>query len=161
LVNQTLQIMKSRFLFAHRWRLIGYLLLAAGLLFYLLTQCTGIQLLVWHNFRTTNSFTAGDINENFDNELQLVLVALGLLIIAFTKEKIEDEQIAQLRLDCLQWAVYINYAVFFVIILTCYGLGFFAYTLYNVLTLLVFFIARFRWMIYQLNVVAGKEAELA
>ena len=36
---------------------------------------------------------------------------VGLIIVAFSKEKIEDEQISQLRLDSLQWAVYLNYII--------------------------------------------------
>ena len=39
----------------------------------------------------------------------VVLMLTGLVLFAFSKEKIEDEQIAQLRLDSLQWAVYLSY----------------------------------------------------
>src|SRR5450432_3262003 len=37
-----------------------------------------------------------------------LMVLVGLFLIAFSKEKIEDEQIIQLRLDSLRWAIYLN-----------------------------------------------------
>jgi len=38
-----------------------------------------------------------------------IFMITGLVLFAFSKEKIEDEQIAQLRMDSLQWAVYLSY----------------------------------------------------
>ena len=35
----------------------------------------------------------------------LVFLIVGLLLIAFSKEKIEDEQIGRLRLESLQWSI--------------------------------------------------------
>src|SRR6266436_8925278 len=40
-----------------------------------------------------------------------LMVLVGLFLVAFSKEKIEDEQIVQLRLDSLRWAIYLNYAI--------------------------------------------------
>lgn len=155
-----LTIMKTRFLFPHRWRVTGYVLFSLGLIFYIISNYTQKEFLVWHHFRATQD-GGYSIDECFDNEIQLFLVTLGLLLAAFTKEKTEDEQIMQLRLDSLQWAVYVNYAIFFVIIFTCYSLDFFAGAMYNIFTLLVFFIVRFRWAIYKINRAAGKEVEVA
>lgn len=158
LVNQTLQTMKTRFLFPNRARHLGMLLFVIGLSFYSLSlylnslpQTDG-RIFVWHHFFAPGTHPL-EVNgdECFDDEIQLSLILIGLLLIANSKEKMEDEYIASLRLESLQWAVYINYAVFFVLIFVSYGLSFFAYTFYNVLTLLVFFIIRFRWKIFSLN----------
>lgn len=151
LVKQILPIMKTRFLFPHKWQIPGIVLLAAGLIFCFITNRFNLAIFVWHDFAPTRSGFAGGPDEIFDNEIQLALVLLGLTLCAFSKEKIEDEQIAQLRLDSLQWAVYVNYIVFFLIIFLTYGLGFLMCSMYNVLTLLVFFIIRFRWKTYQTN----------
>src|SRR5476649_1759212 len=43
--------------------------------------------------------------------LTTLLMLTGLVLIAFSKEKIEDEQITQLRQDSLQWAIYSNYII--------------------------------------------------
>ncbi len=40
-----------------------------------------------------------------------LVVLIGLFLVAFSREKIEDEQIVQLRLDSLRWAIYLNYAI--------------------------------------------------
>lgn len=90
-------------------------------------------------------------DESFDDELQLFMVLSGLILLAFSKEKMEDEHIVQLRSDSLQWAVYINYVVFAVLIFASYSITFLWLTMYNVLTLLVFFIVRFRWKMFLLN----------
>jgi hypothetical protein len=80
-----------------------------------------------------------------------LMVTVGLFLVAFSKEKIEDEQISQLRLDSLQWAVFLNYLVLIV------GLVFISNSeIKHVLQLniwipLIFFIVRFRWLNYRLN----------
>ena len=40
-----------------------------------------------------------------------LLMTAGLFLVAFAKEKIEDEQIWHIRLDSLRWAIYVNYLV--------------------------------------------------
>jgi len=40
-----------------------------------------------------------------------LLMTLGLFFVAFARERIEDEQIWQIRLDSLRWAIYINYLI--------------------------------------------------
>lgn len=152
--------MKTKLLFPHRWRTLGYVLFIIGIIFFIYSQQADKEIFVWHNFRSTGGSIYNSIDEGFDNEIQLALVTVGLLLIAFAKEKIEDEQIVQLRLESLQWAVYANYAVFMVIIFAAYGLAFFSYAMFNVLTLLLVFIIRFRYTIYKLNK-AGKEIDLA
>jgi len=144
--------MKTRFLFPYRWQLAGAVLLVLGIAFFLIDSQYNLRLFVWDNFRNSKGDLTGDgLNECFDNEIQLTLALLGLLLLSFSKEKVEDEQIAQLRLDSLQWAVYFNYIVFFLLIFFSYGLSFLFYCMYNMLTLLLFFFARFRWKIYQIN----------
>lgn len=78
-----------------------------------------------------------------------LLMAVGLFIAAFSKEKIEDEQISLLRLDSLQWAVYVNYL--FLIISLVFSTDTEHILFLNLLIPLVFFIVRFRWKIWQNN----------
>ncbi|MCJ8211743.1 hypothetical protein MUY27_18640 [Mucilaginibacter sp. RS28] len=151
--------MKPAFLFPHNWRIAGYILLTIGLAYFALTGYSGYQLLVWHHFRYEQSLSKS-IDECFDNELQLTFIVAGLLLIAFAKEKIEDEQISQIRLESLKKATYLNYLIFIFIIWIAYGFDFLFYTLYNVLTLLVFFIITFRWSVYKMNRMAN-ELEVA
>lgn len=144
--------MKSRFLFPSKARFLGLFLFLAGIAFFIYSQNSSNQIFVWYNLRpTAQGFMDAARDECFDDEIQLFLTLSGLILLAFSKETVEDEHIVQLRSDSLQWAVYINYVAFAVIIFATYGLGFLVATMYNVLTLLVFFIIRFRWKIYLLN----------
>ena len=87
-----------------------------------------------------------------------LFMAIGLFIVAFSKEKIEDEQISQLRLDSLQWAIYFNYLLLIVILIFSKD-G--AHILFlNMLIPLAFFIIRFRWKIYQNNRLLRKDENL-
>ncbi|MFC0517218.1 hypothetical protein ACFFGT_23615 [Mucilaginibacter angelicae] len=143
--------MKSRILFPSNARFLGLFLFLAGIAFFIYSQNSSKEIFVWHSFSTGNSFWGASRDESFDDEIQLLMVLSGLILLAFSKETVEDEHIVQLRSDSLQWAVYVNYAVFAVLIFASYGITFLMFTMYNVLTLLVFFIIRFRWKMFLLN----------
>ncbi|HEX8024549.1 hypothetical protein [Mucilaginibacter sp.] len=143
--------MKSRFLFPSKARFLGLFLFLAGIAFFIYSQNSSKEIFVWHSFSTGNSSWGASRDESFDDEIQLFLILSGLILLAFSKEAVEDEHIVQLRSDSLQWAVYVNYVVFAVTIFAAYGLNFLMFTMYNVLTLLVFFIVRFRWKMFLLN----------
>ncbi|MBC7398453.1 MAG: hypothetical protein H7289_00805 [Mucilaginibacter sp.] len=87
-------------------------------------------------------------------------IFVALLFIGFSKEKIEDENIAQMRLESLQWAVITNYIVLFYCFLSEWLMGnntILTVMLLNLLTPIVFFIIRFRWKIWQLNRLSNTE----
>jgi len=79
-----------------------------------------------------------------------LLMLSGLVLFAFSEEKVEDEQIAQLRMDSLQWAVYLSYIVL---------IGCLAFTTANedikdlvhmhVWVPLMLFIILFRWKMFR------------
>ena len=80
-----------------------------------------------------------------------LLVLVGLFLIAFSKEKIEDEQISKLRLDSLRWAIYFYYLALVLSIVFTNGIDFIDILRLNIWVPLVFFIIRFRWVIFRLN----------
>ncbi|MBI1342366.1 MAG: hypothetical protein GC171_05445 [Terrimonas sp.] len=88
-------------------------------------------------------------DNNFTNEIALSGVMIGLLMIAFSKEKTEDEFIHQIRLESWQWAVIINYALLFLANWLIYGSEFLQVMIYNMLTILIIFIIRFNWLLYK------------
>ena|ERR1700744_2288266 len=144
--------MKSRFLFPHKWRVAGFalLLLAAFMVVYNCITSGGIT--------ATTGLSGGFFNKPLSeqiaiaaNDVEYLSVIIGLLLIGFSKEKVEDEQIVQLRLDSLQWAVYVNYSILILCIILINGLGFLSVMVYNIMSQLIFFIIRFRWKVYQLN----------
>jgi len=85
------------------------------------------------------------------------LLIISLFFIAFSKEKNEDEFIAKIRLESLLWATYINYAVLIIAILFVYGGSAFWVLVYNIFTILLFFIIRFNWVIRKSRKLAKDE----
>jgi len=85
------------------------------------------------------------------NVIATLVVTIGLLLLAFSKEKLEDEQIVQLRLDSLQWTMYFTYVLFIMIIIFTNSIDLVHVVGINLWLLLVFFIIRFRWVIFRLN----------
>lgn len=80
-----------------------------------------------------------------------LLVLTGLFLIAFSKEKVEDEQISKLRLDSLRWAIYVNYTLLILSLIFTNGINFIDMLRLNLWVPLMFFIIRFRWVIYSQN----------
>jgi hypothetical protein len=80
-----------------------------------------------------------------------LMVLIGLFLIAFSREKIEDEQIIQLRLDSLRWAIYLNYAILLLSLVLTGGSDSDHILLLNIWLPLLFFILRFQWVLYRLN----------
>jgi hypothetical protein len=78
-----------------------------------------------------------------------LMVLVGLFLIAFSKEKIEDEQIVQLRLDSLRWAIYLNYAILLFSLVFTHGGESNHILMLNIWLPLLFFILRFQWVLYK------------
>jgi hypothetical protein len=78
-----------------------------------------------------------------------LLMAAGLFLVAFAKEKMEDEQIWHIRLDSLRWAIYMNYLILITSLIFIEDTGHILEL--NLWVPLIFFIIRFRWVIFRLN----------
>ena len=88
------------------------------------------------------------IEDNILNEILGIIIILGLLFVAFAKEKVEDEYIGRIRLESLVWATYFNYAVLIFSFIFFYEFTFLWVMVFNMFTILVFFIIRFNWKLY-------------
>ena len=80
-----------------------------------------------------------------------LMVLVGLFLVAFSRERVEDEQIIQLRLDSLRWAIYLNYAILLFGLIFISGSESNHILMLNIWLPLLFFILRFQWVIYRLN----------
>lgn len=73
----------------------------------------------------------------------MILLMAGLLFIAFSRRKIEDEYVAKLRGDSLIWAVIVNSVLLLVCFVTVFD-GWFLYVSFlNLYTLLILYIVKF------------------
>jgi uncharacterized membrane protein len=80
-----------------------------------------------------------------------LMVLVGLFLVAFSKEKFEDEHIVQLRLDSLRWAIYLNYAILLFSLVFTQGGDTKHILLLNIWLPLLFFILRFQWVLYRIK----------
>jgi hypothetical protein len=90
------------------------------------------------------------LENNIFDEIIGVLIILGSVFVAFSKEKSEDEFIARIRLEALVWATYVNYGVLLLGILFIYEMTFFWVLVFNMFTILFFFIIRYYWALRKL-----------
>jgi len=97
----------------------------------------------------TNSFLFSPPHLFFIGTTLMVLI--GLFLIAFSRERVEDEQITQLRLDSLRWAIYLNYALLLFSLVFTHGGESDHILVLNIWLPLLFFILRFQWVLYRLN----------
>lgn len=104
--------MKSKYLFPTWCGPVGYLLAIPG---FILGYLNIIKKYEIPNFgfklRDKGNLIQSTF-ENFTNELVIFLVVVGLLFIAFSKNKREDELSAKIRLNSLYWSVMIYYIIY-------------------------------------------------
>ena len=102
------------------------------------------------------SFLSSKQNNILDEIIGLLLI-VGSIFIAFSKEKKEDEFIARIRLESLVWAIYVNYSILAFAIIFIYDMPFAWVLEFNLFTPLIFFIIRYNWALYKLNRSAKNE----
>lgn len=157
--------MKSNYLFPNRFKKIGWFLFVPSVILgiLLLTGVLKINFLGVKVFAIladpellkTKFFTITE--NNILDEIIGILLIVGALFIAFSKEKSEDEFIAKIRLESLVWATYVNYAILIFTIIFIYDLSFFIVLVCNMFTMLIFFVIRFNWALYKSKNQLGDE----
>lgn len=151
--------MKRTFLFPHRYKKVGWLFLLPSFmigLFSLILEweptwldCSVPAIFIDEVFG--QSELIGVVKNNVLNEICGILIIVGGILVAFSKEKVEDEFIAKLRLESLVWATYVNYAILLLAMVLVYDFSFFWVMIFNMFTTLIIFIIRFNWMIAKLK----------
>lgn len=149
--------MKTNYLFPNRFKKIGWLLFIPGILLgivYMIYFNSGLGFFKIFNFKVFSiaeqsllkdtKFFSMTLNNLLD-ETSSILLIIGGLLIAFSKEKFEDEFISKIRLESLVWATYINYVILLVAIIFVFDFPFLWVMEFNMFTVLLFFIIRFNW----------------
>lgn len=142
--------MKDIFLFPQKFKVIGLIMLIPSLVFagYVLVTDFELSFLDWvvpWGVVDEGTFWTDPVNDNFTNELAMIVLLISLSLIAFSKTKEEDEYVQKIRHDSLLWSLYINYGLLFVAILFFYGFDFFTIMVINLYTPLIIFIIRFQY----------------
>ncbi len=151
--------MKVKYLLPHRYKKFGWLILLPSLLIglYVFTTHPEPEFLDAKVFALVDEDIFEDpeyfkvVNNNILDELIGVLIIVGAILVAFSREKVEDEFITKIRLESLVWATYINYAILLVSLILIYYIAFLSVMILNMFALLLFFIIKFHWEIWKLN----------
>jgi hypothetical protein len=135
--------MRSKLLLPHRFKWLGIVLFIPFLVFGLLHRYADFRIEALNFYIEDNDiFTP---SQNLTDELSLTGSIISLLMIAFAREKQEDEFINHTRLESWQWAVLINFLLLIIATWVFYNEAFIDVLMYNLLTPLLIFIIRFNW----------------
>lgn len=158
--------MKTRFLFPHQFRPLGWVLALPGLVLGFLIiyrdyQIPGFGMAV----QPRSIYFHGSIFQNLTNTLALMLVIIGLFLVAFSREKKEDELSTRIRQNALYWGILVSYLLYLAwliinLILSALKLdkdglasvnSIGELCTYNLFTPLIIFIARYYYLRYSKN----------
>ncbi len=141
--------MRSKLLLPHRFKWIGIILFIPFFVLGLLNRYADFKIVALNFYRED-----GDIFTPFQNltdELSLTGSIISLLMIAFAREKQEDEFINHTRLESWQWAVLINFVLLIIATWVFYDEAYIDVMMYNLLTPLIIFIIRFNWVLSKIK----------
>ena len=159
--------MKLNFLFPNKFKKIGWFILIPSAIIGFLTIVYEYEpsfldfnvpaIFVNEISLSNDKQLFGIVNNNFLNEILGILIIISSLFVAFSKEKLEDEYISKIRLESLVWAIYVNYGILLFAFLFIYDFSFLWVMIFNMFTVLLFFIIRFNWQISKLKKLATYE----
>ena len=164
--------MKTNFLFPHKFRLIGWILLIPSVVLGYMVIFNDFEFsflnikvmsLLPTGFDATPGITPVTsplweiINNNFTQELAGILFIVSAIFVAFSKEKKEDEYIAKIRLESLLWATYVTFVIHILCLLFFYDFTYFRSMIINMFTLLIVFIVRYNFIIYRSKFISNEE----
>ncbi len=148
--------MKVNYLFPSKYKKIGWLIFVPTLILGLYTVITEFEpvlldvnvfaILIEGIFQDDNRLY-GFVYNNILNEILGVLMIVSSILVAFSREVDEDEYISKIRLESLVWATYISYGILLLAFLLVYDLSFWWVMIFNMFTILIFFIIRFNWQV--------------
>ncbi|WP_034058642.1 hypothetical protein [Lacinutrix jangbogonensis] len=146
--------MKSNYLLPNKYKILGWLLffpgIVLGLLFFLenvdddtitlpMLSIFDDPILNSDPIRFFTIIETGVLSE-------IIAIIVGGLLIALSKEKIEDEFVDKLRTDSFVWAMITNYIILLLATIFIYNMTFFTVLVFNMFTPLIFFIIRFNFL---------------
>lgn len=158
--------MKTHFLFPNRFKIFGWILFIPSLIMFIVTSIFNIDIDKYLNIKVFAIYeeTIGEkpgffkiIEDSFSYELITISIIIGGLLICFSKLKNEDEYSTKIRYESLVWATYFNYFLIIFFTLFLYGMPFLNVIVYNVYTVLIFFMIRFHYLIYKLNTTSNDD----
>lgn len=141
--------MLTTYLLPHRFQQIGWFILLPSIFLMIMVGYYDFEIPWLEIEGIRDPGLLNDENENFTNELGILGTFLSLFLIAFSKEKEEDEYIQKLRLESLLVAFYIYSAILVLGTTLLYGFLYIDFLVYNLFIIQILFIIRFRWVMFR------------
>ena len=159
--------MKTRYLFPHRYKIFGWIIFGIGIVLGVVLSINDFDYPDWNikvfpliaekeGMFTRNEPLAWG-NNNIADEAASILIIIGGILVAFCKLQNEDEYSSKIRMESLIWATYVNYFVLVLSIFFVFDMPFFLVMIYNMFTILIFFILRFHFVLYKSNKMLSHE----
>ncbi|MDB5278791.1 MAG: hypothetical protein JWR61_3746 [Ferruginibacter sp.] len=164
-ISRNFEVMSTKLLLSNRYKKIGWvILIPATILGLVLAYHEFAAAWLWCNvFSIANEGTESHYlyfsfrYTNITNTVIGSIFIIGAMLVSFSKEKNEDEFIAELRLSSLLWAVCVSYLLLLISFLLVYGTPFLDVMVYNMFTVLIIFIVRFNYLMYKNSQAATDE----
>jgi len=161
--------MKKSYLFPNYFKKIGYCIVIPFIVILILNASNvphlnfdfktfGVLVHTLPTFGSENgeiSFSLGKtiwftmVSTDFQATIVPIFIIIGLLLIAFSKEKIEDEMIVKIREQSLIWAVLVNFIILILGILFVFGFSYLYFLSLQIFFVLILFIAKFNFELYR------------
>ena len=157
--------MKSRFLFPHHYKPIGWVIFVIGFILGIILMLNDYNYPEWEvsvfPLISENDFFSKPAFEwstnNIADEIASVFIIVGGILVCFSKTKDEDEYISKIRMESLIWATYVNYIILIISIFFVFDISFFNVLIFNMFTILLFFMVRFHYELFKLKNVKEDE----
>lgn len=134
--------MKNHLLLPHSYKIVGWVLLLPALV-------AGIALMFFNYSLPFMQAEHGILSVDFSDELIGIVLILALVLVGFSRLKLEDEYTFRIRLEAFQLAFYIYAAIMAIAILVIYNDAFFNFMVINLFTPLLLFV-----LIFHIRIIA-------
>jgi FlaA1/EpsC-like NDP-sugar epimerase len=151
-------LMETRFLLPNKFKLIGWIILIPSAIFgilkiinieFALKSLDVKMFTICSDLMNSQPFRFGFNEVNLTGNIIGIVFILGAVLVAFSREKDEDEFISKNRMESFLWATYINYAILLLLFIFFYGNCLFFVMIFNVFTMIILFIIRFHYVLYR------------
>lgn len=145
----------SNYLFPNKFKIIGLLFAIPGAILAVIRFYYGIKPAIF-DFKVFafyskyfESVIFSPISNHFSEEITGILLIVGLLFIAFSKDKNEDDIIKNIRYKSLIISIFINSGLMILSFLFIFGFAFVNVLILNVYSLLIIYIIVFQFYKYK------------
>lgn len=144
--------MKANYLFPAVFRKIGWTLLgiSIGLSFFIKDSVLDYPSMVFALWSDQGWFKIIH-SDGWSDEANFISVILAFLFISFSKEKQEDECIAEIRSRSLVWAMLVNYSLLILATVLVYGSVYLDVIYYSFFSVFILFILKYNLALYKLR----------